>query len=283
MGKAAAEPEGIYLYCFTRPGVVHDLGIVGIDGRRRVTALEVGRVAAVVSPVAVHEFAGPDAQSRVGDPQWVVPRACKHERVVEQVMGAAPVLPVRFGTVFSSREVLREFLAAQGDAVSAILDRLSGKQEWAVKGFADLGRVRRWLTSSDPVLAEQHRRQPQSPGTRYFHERRLETQMAEAIRFWRRAAAEEIRSRLAAHAVDSCPLALQARSATGRDAEMVFHAAHMLAADEVESFRQQVEATSAAYGEQGLALELSGPWPPYNFCPPMRRGQDEALGVLRTA
>ena len=36
----------------------------------------------------------------------------------------------------------------------------------------------------------------------------------------------------------------------------------------------------ATDGEQGLTLEVSGPWPPYNFCPSLGEDQDEALGVL---
>ena len=36
------------------------------------------------------------------DLAWVAPRALRHEEVILTVMEQGPVLPVRFGTVFSS-------------------------------------------------------------------------------------------------------------------------------------------------------------------------------------
>ena len=83
--------------------------------------------------------------------------------------------------------------------------------------------------------------------------------------------------------MDACPLRLQPADSAGRDAEMILHAANLLLRSGVDGFRKRVEAVGAAYAEQGLSLDLSGPWPPYNFCPPLHKSQDEAPGVLRSA
>ena len=34
-----------------------------------------------------------------------------------------------------------------------------------------------------------------------------------------------------------------------------------------EDFGVRVQRINAAHVEEGLVLELSGPWPPYSFCP----------------
>lgn len=274
---------GVYLYCFTRRGAVREIKAAGVDERGTVTTLETGAAAAVFSAVPLCEFAGDGAPSKAQDLQWIIPRACQHERVIEEVMRTAPVLPVRFGTVFSSAAVLEKFVAERGAEVARILDRLSDKEEWAVKGFVDLDRAKEWLMASDPILAECRRRLPEAPGARYFQQKSLDAKAEEAVRLWRRGVIDHVRALLAPHAVDACPLRPQPKNLTGCDAEMIFNAAYLLLRSDIDTFREQVARVGALYAGQGLTLEVSGPWPPYNFCPPLREGQNEALGVLHSA
>jgi hypothetical protein len=276
------DARGVYLYCFTRCGAVREIKAAGVDERGTVTTLETDAVAAVFSTVSLCEFAGDDAPSKTQDLQWIIPRACRHERVIEEVMRTAPVFPVRFGTVFSSDRVLKKFLAEKSAEVARILDWLSDKEEWAVKGFVDLDRAKQWLMASDPVLAEHRRRLPDAPGARYFQQKRLDAKTEEAVRLWRRGVVSQVQALLAPHAVDACPLRPQPRNLTGRDAEMIFNAAYLMLRSDIDTFREQVARVGATYAEQGLTLEVSGPWPPYNFCPPLREGQDEALSVLHS-
>ena len=274
---------GVYLYCFTRRGAVREIKAAGVDEHGAVTTLETDAAAAVFSTVSLCEFGGDAAQAVAQDPQWLIPRACRHQQVVEEVMRAGPVLPVRFGTIFSSGKILERFLVEKSGEVARVLDWLSDKQEWAVKGFVDLDRAKEWLIASDPVLAEHRRRLPDAPGARYFQQKRLEAKTEEAMRLWRRGVVDHVRALLVPHAVDACPLRPQPKNLSGCDAEMIFNAAYLLPRSNLDTFRERVAGASATYAEQGLSLELTGPWPPYNFCPPWREGQDEALGVLRSA
>jgi len=263
---------GVYLYCFTRRGAVREIKAAGVDEHGTVTTLETDAAAAVFSTVSLREFAADAAPDGAQDPEWLIPRACRHQQVVEEVMRAGPVLPVRFGTIFSSGKILERFLAEKGGEVARVLDRLSDKEEWAVKGFVDLGRVQEWLMASDPVLAEHRRRLPDLPGARYFQQKSLDVKTEEAVRLWRRGVVSQVQALLAPHAVDACPLRPQPRNLTGRDAEMIFNAAYLLLRSDIDTFREQVARVGATYAEQGLTLEVSGPWPSYNFCPPL--GED---------
>jgi len=274
------DAQGVYLYCFTRRGAVREIKTAGVDEYGTVTTLEAGEAAAVFSTVSLREFTGDAAPDGAQDPQWLIPRACRHQQVVEEVMRAGPVLPVRFGTLFSSGEILEKFLVERSGEVACVLDRLSDKEEWAVKGFVDFGRAQEWLRASDPVLAEYRRRLPEAPGARYFQQKRLDVKTEEAARLWRRAAIDQVRALLAPHAVDECPLRPRPRNLTGCDADMIFNAAYLLLRSDIDTFREQVARVGATYAAQGLTLEVSGPWPPYNFCPSLGEDQDEALGVL---
>jgi len=261
--------KAIYLYCFARAGVARQITVAGVDGNSPVTALELKGVAAVVSRVSVAEFAGGSAESNLTDPAWVVPRACQHERVIEEVMRYSPVLPVRFGTVFSSRRALETLLADRCDEIAEFLDSVADKEEWAVKGFVDLGRAEALLLTTDPILRERCRRLPESPGARYLQEKQLRAEAERQAERWSRTLAEQVKVELASHSLDMCPMRLQSRSVSGRDAEMVLNCAFLLVRSGVAHFRVCVERMGSVYAEQGLTLELSGPWPPHNFSPPI--------------
>jgi hypothetical protein len=48
---------------------------------------------------------------------------------------------------------------------------------------------------------------------------------------------------------------------------MVLNAAYLVDVDAVEGFRAAAAGLEARHGELGARLQLTGPWPPYNFVP----------------
>lgn len=264
---AAVKGTGLYLYCFARADAVQGIEAAGIDGAQPVSGLSVKGIAAVFSPVALEEFVGDAAQSHLEDPAWVLPRACRHERVIEEVMGRSPVLPVRFGSMFTSTRLLRDLLDRSGREISWFLALMSDKEEWSVKCFADLDRNRDWLLRSDPEFAQKRKGAPSSPGARYFHDRHLQLLADKKARQGWPAAAARVENELKDHAHKSCPLRLQSRNVSGRREEMIFNCAFLLYRDNITDFQAHIESMDMEYREHGITVELSGPWPPYSFCP----------------
>jgi hypothetical protein len=246
---------------------VQGIESTGIDGSQPVSGLIVQDVAAVFSPVSIGEFVGDAARSHLEEPAWVLPRVCRHERVIEEVMGRSSVLPVRFGSMFTSTRALRDLLERKGLEISWFLNLLSDQEEWSVKCFADLDKSRGWLLSSDSEFAQKRGHAPSSPGARYFHERHLHLQADKKARQAALAAAEQIKNELKDHARKTCPLRLQPRNVSGRKEEMIFNWAFLLGRDGVTNFQAHVESVNATRREQGIEVELTGPWPPYSFCP----------------
>jgi len=261
------ERHGLYLYCFARGGSLGRLDTPAVDGREGVETLQVGEVAAVFSPVALDEFSGPSAATDLRDPQWIIPRACRHERVIAEMMRRCPVLPVRFGAVFSSADALSHVLRSRGEEISRGLDRVSDKEEWAVKGFLDLARAEAWLAASDPGLAQRRARMPEASGARYLLEKQFRADVQQGLKLWRHATAQRVQEVLEANAVDACALSLQPRDLSCRDGEMVLNFACLLRRGRANEFRARLDRLSAGFLEQGLTLEISGPWPAYHFCP----------------
>src|SRR3972149_5023552 len=156
MTDSHTEPSslGIYLYCLARPECLPvvkgpaEQDLRGVDERYPVGALEEAGVGAGVGDVGSGEFCDQNLQKL----PWVAPRACRHEAVVERIMGASPVLPVKFGTIFRSRTSLKEFLGRHREDSVRALDELRDKTEWSVKGYLDEEEARQIVTAADPAI-----------------------------------------------------------------------------------------------------------------------------------
>lgn len=265
-GVSGEDSQGVYLYCFSRPEIaVDELGVAGIGGRERIDLVPVTEVAALVSRVSLEEFNGPGAEVFLQDPDWLVPRACRHEQVIEAVMARSPVLPVRFGAVFSSRQVLEKLLIDRQKDISQFLDNIAGKEEWSVKGFLNVARAGEWLAATDPTLADRQRRLPEAPGARYFQNKRLQSDRQRQVKQWSQTVVDQVHEELQCRAPELRLLSLRGPDSTGR--EMVYHAAVLLSRCGVADFLAWMERMRDEHDEEGLALESSGPWPPYHFCP----------------
>jgi hypothetical protein len=269
--SADAAVQVLYLYCFARP-LSDPPEVVGIDGRQYVSALTINDVTAIWSPVPLDAFTGPTGDANLRDSSWVVPRACQHERVVEAVMRRSPVLPVRFGTVFSTPGLLEERLADWATVISRFLDDVSGKEEWSVRGFADPDRVAKWLTASAPALAELQRQTPSSPGAQYFYEKRLRVAVQGALGVWRRVVATEV-----AKSLSDCVDQVRVLSSWLRDdskgpRQQVLNCTVLVPKERVAGLHTYVNGIEERYADPGVKLEVSGPWPPYSFCPSVLGG-----------
>jgi hypothetical protein len=263
------EKSALYVYGFTWADDTGEFSEPGVGGASDVVQLPMGEIAAIVSPLNVEEFLGPEGEDRTQDMDWVAPRALRHERVVEEVMRTSPILPLTFGVVFSSRQALFDAVEGHGQKIAEFLEYTADKQEWAVKGFADPRKVRESLERS-MRFQERLEGLPQSPGARYFQEKRLELELERRIAPESRDMAEQILQDLAPSAVAVQPLRLSARELTGRGDDMVLNVAFLERVDQLDAFVEQVQRLADVYQPRGVTIEVTGPWPPYSFCPKLQ-------------
>ncbi len=263
-----ADQLGIYFFCLARAHVVAALEGAGIEDCFPLAAWQFEDVAAVVSPVRIADFCGPEAEARMQDLEWLGPRACRHEAVIEQVMRLSPVLPARFGTLFSSPERLTEFLSRHRDTISPFLDFVTGMGEWAVKGVADRARAEERILSE--LAAAEEGKLSLTPGRRYFQQQRARADAGKEVNRWLKSVCGRIVEELSRQAARSCQRQVLRYGSAGRGGEVVLNWAFLVPESRVPAFRTQVDQANADYAQHGLLFELSGPWPPYSFCPSLK-------------
>lgn len=188
-----------------------------------------GHVAAVVS-----EHAEPLEADLVEEALWV------HESVLEVLLEAGPVLPVRFGVRFADLQAVRATVQRRSPELANALDYVRGRVEVGVR-----------------LLARNDAREPaaddaaelEGPGTRYLSERLVERRDAS-----RRL--EILRMRLG-------PLAIAEQSRLLPRPGSLAAAAFLVERSRLEHFRGEAQALE--HELQDVALVCTGPWPPYNF------------------
>ena len=262
----------VYLFCFARSDLVGGTEGAGVDGRPAISLLRrFPDLCAVTSEVPLEDFCGPAAELRMQDLAWVGPRALRHEAVVEQVMRHSPVLPARFGTLFSSQESLAEFLDLHRDAISQFFERVADQEEWSIKGLLDRKQAGQDFVSTS-LAAQQEQLAALPPGTRYFQAQRIRSAAAKALSLWLNEACRQVASELQEVASDfrECPIVPCEPLESG--SEVVLNWAFLLRKGATAAFRSRIDAVNERHATRGLAFELSGPWPPYRFVPPLSVG-----------
>ena len=233
----------IYLYAITDRPDLRTPAEPGLGGTS-LFSLAYQDIAAVVSSLTTATV------SPTEDNLW------QHEAVVEALMADRAVLPVRFGTLLADESAVQAALAAHYANFMTSLDRVRGRVELGLRVLWDLevqgskgaGEQGSREVRDHPSM-EGHGRKYMLARLEEERQRRVHLQRAEAL-------AEEIHTPLTRLAAESTRQVL----ITPR---LLLTAAYLVERDQVATFRQKVEALSAAYPE--LRLLCTGPWPAYNF------------------
>jgi len=258
--------EGIYLFCLTPEKPLPKVDGMGIDGEHPLFAEAVGDVAAVVSEVALKDFSGPESRKLLDDLAWIGPRALRHEEVIMTVMRWSPVLPVRFGTVFSSIKALAEPLKLHRDALSDFFRDTAGTKEWSIRAYADMQKTRAHIAAAR-LSAEKEQLAGLSPGKRYFLERKIAGAADREAALWLKGIGEEIVRIVQEVSSAFVERRLLSQNVTGMGGEMFFHGAFLVSDRFVDVLQRMTGEWNGIHEGQGLQLEISGPWPPYHFVP----------------
>jgi hypothetical protein len=243
------DDTGWYLYGIVANGADPPTE-AGVDPRKEVVVLAEGPVAGIASRVSLDEFDEAALAERLADAAWLEEKIRAHERVVDAALAAGAVVPCRFCTVYRDERELRRFLSERGTELASALEQVDGRVELGVKAFAA-----RAASVDEATQAES--------GRAYLEARRREQQARTELARSRGVIATQLHERLLAASEDGVALALQSRDVTGRDAEMVFNGAYLVA----DRGRFEDQLAAIARKRDDLGLELTGPWPPYNFVP----------------
>jgi hypothetical protein len=260
--SAEPEPEpeagdAWWVYCVIGAEGAAELAedLAGIEGP--VEALVVDELAALVSRVPLAEYGDEQLRRHLEDIVWLERTARAHEAVQDSVMRRAALVPLRMCTIYKDPERVRRVLQANARAFAANLAAVQDCAEWGVKVFLDPDHARPHPTPGTEAQA--------SSGTQYLASRQRERDQAKQIDELSARCVEEVHEAVAAVARQDRVNPVQRPEAHGRKADMILNGAYLVQDSRMVEVEGTVSELQERWGPEGLLVELTGPWPPYNF------------------
>lgn len=256
---AESESEAWWTYCIMwgADATAHPVPCEGVEPGSSVEVISDGELAALVSPVPFPEYGDDQLRVHLEDLDWVERTARRHEDVLEAALREATIVPLRLCTLYRTRDGVRRLLQEHERALSDGLSRVDGCLEWGAKVFCD-ARAPEPEAVNDSEPSE-------SRGTAYLQQRQHERALVAQAGEVRARCVEVVHERLGARARASTTNPPQRPEVHGRELTMLLNGAYLVERDRVAEFREAARALQEEWRGEGFTIELTGPWPPYNF------------------
>ena len=255
--------DALWAYCVMRgTGTPAAAGVHGATVER----VEHAGLVALVSRVPLAEFGEGPLRRNLNDLDWLERVARGHEAVLERALERGTIVPLRICTIFADDEGVARMLEERSTVLDTALDALEGRQEWGVKLLVDRAALEASVRESTPGATDEEG-EGFGAGGAYMLRRRQERQLREAADRLAAGLAEDVHARLQDWAADAVVNPPQNRELSGHEGDMVLNAAYLVETIKVARLHELVDELRERHRELGARLELTGPWPPYNFVP----------------
>ena len=182
----------------------------------------------------------------------------RHTEILQLLMKADTILPMRFGTVMPDEHtVASRLLDARGDELRQLLDRLDGKVELTLKASYNESVLREVVADNPEIARLNERVRARSPEAGYYERIRLGELVASSLQAKRELDAGAIIDHLQPHAVDMMIWEPAHERA-------VLNAAFLIDIGTLEHFDAAAEKVARQQTER-MRFRYTGPLPPFSF------------------
>jgi hypothetical protein len=260
---------GYYVYCIAESAAAQQLDGASfpssIEDTAKLEWVTANDLSALTSAVPLNTYGEEALAERLTDATWTAVRAMRHETIVEYVAKRVSVVPLRFGTIYLDRSGIERMLTGQRRELGEVLERLRGHEEWGVNVYSDRATLISSITSVSPRLRELVRQaEAASPGQSYLMQKKIDALRVDEARTALTDIIDNIEKTLSGQAGDAKRLRILKVEAT-EHGELKGKFAFLVKRSEFEEFRVAAERLAEEHQSAGMRLELTGPWPAYNF------------------
>lgn len=269
MTGTGPKTRAYYVYCIAESAAAQQFDSESfpapIEDTAKLEWVIVNELAALASAVPLDIYGEASLTDHLADATWTAVRAMRHETVVEYVAKRVSVVPLRFGTIYLDRSGIERMLTERGRDLARIIERLRGREEWGVNVYSDRATFLASITSVSPRLRELARQaEAASPGQSYLMQKKIEALRVDEARVALSGIIDQIEETLGKQAEDAKRLRILKVEST-EHGELKGKFAFLVKRSEFEEFRGAAERVAEENLSAGVRLELTGPWPAYNF------------------
>jgi hypothetical protein len=261
--------HAVYVYCVGESSALGRLFEAGlpaaIEPDAKLELVVEDTLATVVSEVPLEDYGEEGLLARLADPAWTAVRAVRHEQVVEHFSSRASVIPLRFGAIYFTRHGVGQMLSEKAGELKSIIERLRGRQEWGITVCCNQDELLKVIDTLSARLRELIvRSKSAQPGEAYLLRKKIDALKADEARSEIKRVVAEIERALAGRSEQAATLRVMRDEAT-EHGRIVGKLAFLVEGDRFDDFHKEAERLAQEHAGYGFKLEMTGPWPPYNF------------------
>jgi Gas vesicle synthesis protein GvpL/GvpF. len=151
----ARSSRGLYAYGLVEKGANCN-GIVGIDNKNNVYAIEGSSVSILVSEIDIQHFQRQvqELYNEIANSGGILQEQSgeilqAHENVIDRIMQQYTIIPLKFGTILKSKSSALMLLRSQETYFRSLLEKFRGKAECGVKVYADQQALMQYLAQTE--------------------------------------------------------------------------------------------------------------------------------------
>ena len=201
------------------------------------------------------------------DPKWLENNLRFHHNTIVKAGSGGSVIPMKFGMLFKTKHSFETMLKTYYREYKTLLLNLKDKQELGIKVYLDRKKIIEQLKSEDKELKYLERSKNKSAeGMRWYVERKIEAAVSKKLDGKIEICLAEI-VKVLKHLAEKVAIndisASYNEDTSGKD--IILNSACLVGIKDSKLFKEHLEKFLAKFHRSGFTIEITGPWPPYNF------------------
>jgi len=250
----------VYLYGLVKSADVEKLGNLTYS------TFQSGNITAVYSIEDSKEFGFDAFKSNLKNMAWVEEKVIKHNQLLSDLAFVVTVLPVKFGAVYTSLKAMQATLISSQELFNEQLERVNNGLEWGFKLSYSNELLTTYLMHNDDEV--KHHNELSLNGTsgqRFLAKKKIDTVIKAAIKREVNLLRNSIYEYSLQHSKNHKILPNTSKELSTKGWINVLNLALFIGRGEHKQIMLFIEGEIKEANDCGFRMELTGPWPAYNF------------------
>jgi hypothetical protein len=216
--------------------------------------------------VPENEFSEENLKKNLTDMNWLEVKAREHFEVIGRIMESGSVIPFNFGTIYFSKDNLKEFISDYSISLDENFQFIKGMQEWSVKIYCDrkslIGHIDEW---SEEAAAMEKQIMASAPGKAFLFKIKKNGLIENEVDRLCKSFGQQYFNEFSELCESSSLNNLLPKELTGREDTMILNATFLVSNKKVAEFINIEDRQRKKEKDSGFSIKISGPWAPSSF------------------
>lgn len=227
------------------------------------SSLSENSVSIYFKQVPAGEYGEGNLDIQIQNMDWLEKNVIEYQSQMDELSRKITFIPFQFGTVYTSKKSMTNFLKEYGGHFQDNLNYFTNKTEWGIKIFISTKVFRKWLINSN---SENKKINGPLTGTEYFNKKRTEYDALEHEDETLTHILSHIEETVKNVAIDCKEIDfIDELKEKDKSIKPVFNLSLLVDNNSSTNLASLINKLKNDYQECGITPRLSGPWPPYNF------------------